>query len=118
MIESIGQWLTTIVTILGGITAIFTFWNKFVYKPIQEKREELAEKRNQELIEAYKVFSQPAIELLDDAQTRLDKLDEIAKQNSQLLSRQDKRLDNHNERLIVLETKNGIRKIKYTERTD
>lgn len=112
MIENIGQWITMIATVLGGITAIFTFWNQFVYKPIQERKEELAEKRNHELIEAYRKFSQPSNKLLTEANNRVSKLEEIAEMNSQLLSRHEQTLDNHNERLIVLETKNGLQYVK------
>lgn len=116
MIENIGQYFTTVVTVLGGVAVILSFWNEWVYKPALKRREELAEKRNQELIAAYQQFSEPSNKLLEDNQDRISKLEEIAVQNSELLSRQDERLDNHNERLIVLETKNGIRKIKYTEK--
>ena len=53
--------------------------------------------------------------LLGESQKDRAKLNDIAKANTKMIGEHDERLDNHNDRLIVLETKNGVKRITYRE---
>lgn len=54
-------------------------------------------------------------DLLAESQLDRKKLNHVAESNTELINDLGERTDDHNERLIVLEVKNGIRKIAYKE---
>ena len=106
------------LTVVGG--ALLWIYNKFISAPREKRRQRVADKRQRDMIELITDKNKPlneAIQSLNDllAESQLDrkKLNTIAESNTSILERHEDRLDNHNDRLIVLETKNGIQTITY-----
>ena len=108
------------LTVVGG--ALLWIYNKFISAPREKKRRIEADKRQRDMIELITESNEPlneSIQALNDllAESQLDrkKLNHIAEANTEMIKDHEKRIDNHNERLIVLEVKNGIPKIAYRE---
>ena len=108
------------LTVVGG--ALMWIYNKFIAEKREKKRQEEADKRQNTMIELITEKNEPlnqAIEnlnlLLAESQADRKQLNQIAKVNTDMIKNHEDRIDNHNERLIVLETKNGIQKIAYRE---
>lgn len=108
------------LTVVGG--ALMWIYNKFIAEKREKKRQEEADKRQNTMIELITEKNEPlnqAIEnlnlLLAESQADRKQLNEIAKTNTKMLNNHERRLDNHNDRLIVLETKNGIKRVTYKE---
>lgn len=112
------------LTVVGG--ALLWVWNTFVGSPREKRRLRQQEKDNQRLADLLDEQKQPlleAIESLNQATSRNnardEKLQEIADRNVELLEDHENRLDNHNERLIVLEVNRGInsghKQVSYVE---
>ena len=108
------------LTVVGG--ALLWIYNKFISAPREKKRRIAADKRQRDMIELITESNEPlneSIQALNDllAESQLDrkKLNHIAEANTEILKDHEERIDNHNERLIVLEVKNGIPKIAYRE---
>ena len=53
--------------------------------------------------------------LLAESQSDRKKLNHIAEANTEIIKDHEERLDDHNVRLTVLETENGIKKVVYRE---
>ena len=75
---------------------------------------ELITEKNKPLNESIKALN----DLLAESQLDRKKLNHIAETNTAMLKDHEERIDNHNERLIVLEVKNGVQKITYREEYD
>ena len=108
------------LTVVGG--ALMWIYNKLISAPREKRRQEEAEKRQRDMIELITEKNKPLNEsiqglneLLSESQTDREQLNQIAKVNTDMIKNHEDRIDNHNERLIVLETKNGIQKIAYRE---
>ena len=108
------------LTVVGG--ALLWIYNKFISAPREKKRRIEADKRQRDMIELITESNEPlneSIQALNDllAESQLDrkKLNHIAEANTKMIEDHEERIDNHNERLIVLETKNGIQRITYRE---
>ena len=108
------------LTVVGG--ALMWIYNKFIAEKREKKRQEEADKRQNTMIELITEKNKPlnqAIEnlnlLLAESQSDRKQLNQIAKTNTKMLGNHERRLDNHNDRLIVLETKNGIKRVTYKE---
>ena len=111
------------LTVVGG--ALMWMYNKFISTPREKRRQREADKRQRDMIELITEKNKPlndSIQSLNDllAESQLDRkqLNKIAEANTKMLENHEDRIDNHNERLIVLETKNGIQKITYREGYD
>lgn len=111
------------LTVVGG--ALLWLYNKFISAPREKRRERDANRRQRDMIELITEKNEPLNEsikrlneLLAESQLDRKKLNHIAETNTELLKDHEERLDNHNERLIVLETKNGVHKIVYKEGYD
>lgn len=122
IIEHVGSLASFIgsLTVVGG--ALMWMYNKFISAPREKRRQEEAEKRQRDMIELITEKNKPLNEsiqglneLLAESQLDRKKLNKIAETNTNMIERHEGRLDNHNERLIVLETKNGVRRIAYRE---
>lgn len=107
--------LASVAGLIGSVTVIGSalIW---VYKQViarpKEKRDALrAEKENAKFREAIKPTAE-AVEQISRSlayqESRDQKLQEIADRNVKLLEKHENRLDLHEHRIIVLETKNGI----------
>ena len=104
------------LTVVGG--ALMWMYNKFISSPREKRRQREDDKRQRDMIDLSTEKNKPlndSIQALNDllAESQQDrkKLNHIAEANTDILERHEDRLDNHNERLIVLETKNGIQKL-------
>ena len=122
IIERVGSLASFIgsLTVVGG--ALMWIYNKFISAPREKRRQEEAKKRQRDMIELITEKNKPLNEsiqglneLLAESQTDREKLNQIANVNTEMIKNHEDRIDNHNERLIVLETKNGIQKIAYRE---
>lgn len=122
IIEHVGSLASFIgsLTVVGG--ALIWVHNKFISAPREKRRQREADKRQRDMIDLITDKNKPlneAIQSLNEllAESQLDrkKLNKIAEANTTMIERHEGRLDNHNERLIVLETKNGVRRIAYRE---
>ena len=125
MVEMVGNMASFVgsLTVVGG--ALLWIYNSTIAKPREKRRKEEEDKRQGKMIALITQKNEPlntAIQelnsLLGESQKDRAKLNEIAKVNSKIIGEHDERLDNHNERLIVLETKNGIKRITYREGND
>ena len=122
IIEHVGSLASFIgsLTVVGG--ALMWMYNKFISAPREKRRQTEADKRQRDMIELITEKNKPLNEsiqglneLLAESQSDREKLNQIAVANTEMIKNHEDRIDNHNERLIVLETKNGIQKIAYRE---
>ena len=97
-------------------------YNKFIAIPREKKRQKAANDRQADMIELITEKNEPlnqAIQSITEmiSESKLDRqqLNTVAKVNTQMIDIHEQRLDNHNDRLIVLETKNGIETITYKD---
>ena len=122
IIEHVGSLASFIgsLTVVGG--ALMWVYNKFISAPREKRRQKESDKRQRDMIELITEKNKPLNEsiqglneLLAESQSDREKLNQIAEANTEMIKNHEDRIDNHNERLIVLETKNGIQKIAYRE---
>ena len=111
------------LTVVGG--ALLWMYNKFIGAPREKRREKESTKRQAQMIELITEKNEPlnlAIEnlnlLLAESQVDRQQLNRVANENTDMIVVHEERLDNHNDRLIVLETKNGVRTVSYREGGD
>ena len=127
------EWLAVVAGAITSITIIGTFLVKIVdaiiIKPMDKRKADRAkeveldrQKFEENLLERVEVNQQPLAESIDRlnellAESQRDRtaLHKIANVNVQTIGEHEERLDHHNERLIVLEVKNGVRKLAYKE---
>lgn len=125
MIDLVNE-LGNIASLIGSLTvvgsALMWIYNKFISAPREKKRQKEADERQKKMLELITEKNEPlnqAIEnlnqLLAESQADRQQLNKIAESNTKTINNHEKRLDNHNDRLIVLETKNGVRKVTYRE---
>lgn len=122
IIEHVGSLASFIgsLTVVGG--ALMWMYNKFISAPREKRRKREADKRQRDMIELITEKNKPLNEsiqglneLLAESQADRKKLNQIANVNTEMIKNHEERIDDHNERLIVLETKNGIQKVAYRE---
>ena len=122
MVEMVGNMASFVgsLTVVGG--ALLWIYNSMIAKPREKRRREEEDKRQGKMIALITQKNEPlntAIQelnsLLGESQKDRAKLNDIAKANTKMIGEHDERLDNHNDRLIVLETKNGVKRITYRE---
>ena len=125
MVEMVGNMASFIgsLTVVGG--ALLWIYNSAIAKPREKRRKEEEDRRQGKMIALITQKNEPLNDsiqelnrLLYESQKDRKKLNEIAKANTEILGEHEEVLDNHNERLIVLETKNGVKRITYRERND
>ena len=122
IVEHVGSLASLIgsLTVVGG--ALLWIYNKFISAPREKRRQKDADKRQRQMIELITEKNKPLNEsihrlneLLAESQADREKLNQIANVNTEMIEDHEGRIDNLNERLIVVETKNGIHKIVYRE---
>ena len=122
IIEHVGSLASFIgsLTVVGG--ALMWVYNKFISAPREKRRQGEADKRQRDMIELITEKNKPLNEsiqglneLLAESQADREKLNQIANVNTEMIENHEERLDDHNVRLTVLETKNGIQKVAYRE---
>lgn len=116
-----------IASLIGSLTvvgsALIWIYNKFISYPREKKRLKEEEKRQDMLLELITRENKPmntAIQqltkLLEDSKQDRMKLNDLASRNTKMLLEHDDTITEHNNRLIVLETKNGVSEYRYKER--
>ena len=108
------------LTVVGG--ALMWIYNKFIAIPREKRRQKAANDRQTDMINLITERNEPLNEAIQSmtemlSESKLDRqqLNQIAKVNTEMIDIHEQRLDNHNDRLIVLETKNGIQTITYKD---
>lgn len=127
------EWLAVVAGAITSITVIGTFLVKVVdmiiVKPMDKRKVERAkkveldrQKFEENLLERVESNQKPLAdsidrlnELLEELQSDNTGLHKIADVNVKAIGEHEERLDDHNERLIVLEVKNGVRTVTYKE---
>ena len=127
------EWLAVVAGAITSITIIGAFLvkvvDKIIIKPMDKRKADRAkeveldrQKFEESLLERVEVNQKPLSESIDRlnellAESQRDRSDlhKIADNNVLRIGKHEDRLDNHNDRLIVLETKNGVRKVVYKE---
>ena len=122
IIEQVGSVASLIgsLTVVGG--ALMWIYNKFVAIPREKKRQREAERRQKDMIELVTEKNEPLneaiqsmTEMIYESQLDRQQLNKVTKANTQIIEVHEGRLDRHNDRLIVLETKNGIQTFTYRD---
>ena len=120
----LAEHLGFIASLIGSLTvvgsALIWVYNKFISHPRENKRLREEEKRQDMLLELITRENRPmntAIEqltkLLDESSQDRIKLNDLASRNTKIIMEHDDTLEEHDKRLIVLETKNGISEYRY-----
>ena len=120
----LAEHLGFIASLIGSLTvvgsALIWIYNKFISHPREKKRLREEEKRQDMLLELITRENRPmntAIQqltkLLDDSKQDRLKLNDLTGRNTKMLLEHDDTLEEHNNRLIVLETKNGLSEYRY-----
>lgn len=127
------EWLAVVAGAITSITIIGAFLvkvvDKIIIKPMDKRKAEQAkevevdrqmfEKKLLERVEANQRPLSESIDrlngLLEEAQRDRLSLRKIAKVNVEAIGEHEDRLNSHNDRLIVLEVKNGVRTFAYKE---
>ena len=127
------EWLAIVAGAITSITIIGAFLvkvvDKIIIKPMDKRKAERAkeveldrQEFEESLLERVEANQQPLAEsidrlnkLLEESQRDRSDLHKIADVNVQAIGEHEERLDNHNDRLIVLEVKNGVRTVTYKE---
>ena len=120
----IAEHLGFIASLIGSLTvvgsALIWIYNKFISHPREKKRLREEEKRQDMLLELItrenipmNTAIQQLTKLLDDSRLDRMKLNDLASRNTKMLLEHDDTLTEHNNRLIVLETKNGVSEYRY-----
>ena len=120
----LAEHLGFIASLIGSLTvvgsALIWIYNKFISHPREKKRLREEEKRQDMLLELITRENRPmntAIQqltkLLDESRQDRMKLNDLTSRNTKMLLEHDDTLEEHNNRLIVLETKNGLSEYRY-----
>ena len=127
------EWLAIVAGAITSVTIIGAFLvkvvDKIIIKPMDKRKADRAkeveldrQRFEQTLLERVEANQQPLAESIDRlnellAESQRDRvnLHKIAEVNVKAIGEHEERLDQHNERLIVLEVKNGVRKLAYKE---
>ena len=119
-------WLASLIgslTVVGS--ALIWIYNKFISDPREKKRLQEEEKRQDMLLELITRENQPLnnsiqqlTKSLDESRQDRIKLNDLAGRNTKIIMDHDDTLTEHNNRLIVLETKNGVSEYRYKERSE
>lgn len=118
LVSSIGELASLIgsLTVVGG--ALIWIYNKLINKPRERRRERINKENQDRMIKLIMENNQPLNDaitelnsLLAESQADRKKLNKIAVENVKWLENHEDILDNHDDRLIVLETKSGLRKV-------
>lgn len=103
--------LITSLTIVGS--ALLWIYNKFIGGPRERRRQIEEEKRQRGMLQMITDANRPLnksiqqlTEWLNESKQDRQRLDQLAKVNSQRIDDMEVRVDNHNDRLIVMEATN------------
>lgn len=107
--------LASVAGLIGSVTvigsALIWVYKQVIARPKEKRDAQRAERENAKFREAIKPTAEAVGQIsrsLAYQESRDQKLQEIADRNVKLLEKHENRLDLHEHRIIVLETKNGI----------
>lgn len=127
------EWLAIVAGAITSITIIGAFLvkvvDKIIIKPMDKRKADRAkevelDRQNfeEKLLQSVEANQKPLSESIDRlndllAESQRDRvnLHKIAEVNVKAIGKHEERLDLHNDRLIVLEVKNGVRTVAYKE---
>ena len=127
------EWLAVVAGTITSVTIIGAFLvkviDKIIIKPMDKRKAERAksveldrQEFEEKLLDRVESNQQPLKESIDQLNKLLEEsqrdrmaLHKIADVNVRTIGEHEKRLDTHNDRLIVLEVKNGVRTVTYKE---
>lgn len=127
------EWLAIVAGAITSITIIGAFLvkvvDKIIIKPMDKRKADRAkevelDRQNfeEKLLQSVEANQKPLSEsidrlndLLEESQRDRVNLHKIADVNVKAIGKHEERLDLHNDRLIVLEVKNGVRTVAYKE---
>lgn len=127
------EWLAVVAGAITSITIIGAFLvkvvDKIIIKPMDKRKADRAkeveldrQQFEEKLLESVESNQKPLSEsidklneLLEESQRDRVNLHKIADVNVKAIGKHEERLDLHNDRLIVLEVKNGVRTVAYKE---
>ena len=127
------EWLAVVAGAITSITIIGAFLvkvvDKIIIKPMDKRKADRAkeveldrQQFEEKLLESVESNQKPLSESIDKlnellAESQRDRvnLHKIADVNVKAIGKHEERLDSHNDRLIVLEVKNGVRTVAYKE---
>lgn len=107
----------TLASLIGSLTvvgsALLWIYNKTIGQPRERRRQKEEEKRQQNMLRMITEANDPLnksiqqlTEWLNESKRDRERLDRLSKINSGRLDEHELRIDNHNDRLIVLEATN------------
>lgn len=113
--DNVSSLMTLIAGLIGSITivgsALIWVYKHLIARPKERRDAIRTEKENEKFREAM----QPTVDAVEQIsrglayqEERDEKLQQIADSNVKLLEKHENRLDLHEQRIIVLETRNGI----------
>ena len=113
--DNVASLMTLIAGLIGSITivgsALIWVYKHLIARPKERRDAIRTEKENEKFREAM----QPTVDAVEQIsrglayqEERDEKLQQIADNNVKLLEKHENRLDLHEQRIIVLETRNGI----------
>ena len=113
--DNVASLMTLIAGLIGSITvvgsALIWVYKHMIARPKERRDAIRTEKENEKFREAM----QPTVDAVEQIsrglayqEERDEKLQQIADNNVKLLEKHENRLDLHEQRIIVLETRNGI----------
>ena len=122
----IAEHLGFIASLIGSLTvvgsALLWIYTKTIANPRERRRERENIKRQKQMITMITKENEPlnsAIKqlnkMLDESTQDRIKLNDLAGRNTKIIMEHDDTLEEHDKRLIVLETKNGISEYRYTK---
>lgn len=127
------EWLAIVAGAITSITIIGAFLvkvvDKIIIKPMDKRKADRAkeveldrQQFEEKLLESVESNQKPLSESIDKlnellAESQRDRvnLHKISDVNVKAIGKHEERLDSHNDRLIVLEVKNGVRTVAYKE---
>ena len=123
----LAEHLGFIASLIGSLTVVGSslLWihTKTISNPRERRRERENIKRQRQMINMITRENKPLNdsiknlgEILEDSIRDRKKLNELAGRNTKIIMEHDETLEEHDKRLIVLETKNGISEYRYKER--
>ena len=116
LFDSVGSIASFIgsLTVVGG--ALIWIYNKFIGDPREKRREREETKRQAMMLETITRENQPLnesiiqlTEWLNESKTDRENLHNMANENRKFIEEHDEILNNHDDRLILLEFKNGLK---------
>lgn len=123
--ENVGSLASFIgsLTVVGS--ALLWIYNKFIGEPREKKREVEKNKRQKAMLKLISEKNEPLNhsiqslnKLLEESQSDREVLHEIADTHKDKISKNEKCIGEHNDRILVLETKNGIKTYREKYRGD